>query len=655
MKRMLALLLMMLLSCSLGAAVALPAVFASGMVLQREKPVPVYGTAAAGERVVVSFAGQRHECVADAAGKWQVTLSPLTLSAEPQKLLVRGQANECVLEDVLVGDVWFASGQSNMEMRVHSVFHAQEEMAKANYPLIRSFTVQRALSSTPQAEPRGVWQVCSPQTVGRFSAAAYFFAREIVQSTGVPVGIVNSSVGASAAECWVPADVLRSHDKMPQPLPGLKAEEYSDWQTYDEVRRQLRLQDSFQDQGISEEAKAWSKPEFDDAAWRLVTIPGTVKAYGLGKVDGVFWYRCEVDVPPEMTGKTAHLNLSFIYHQSTAFVNGQRLGHIACDGREWFNHRYTIPRGVLKAGKNAVVVRIVVEQGDGGFWPRYPYVRNIQVGEQKVLLPTQWRFQAEATRPAKAPSRHLPPGYKLPAALYNAMVHAYHKMPVRGFLWYQGESNAGRCAEHKTLFPLLIRTWRRLWGDDTLPFYFVQLPDYMKHSDNPNDRGGWAEFRWAQQDTHERVPHTGMAVTLGIGEAGDVHPRNKQECGRRLALWALRDVYGFKDLPVCGPLFAAATRQGQAVQLQFTHVYDGLKSGDGQPLRGFAVAGADKRFVWAQARMSEDGRSVVVEAPSIAQPRFVRYAWASNPEHNLVNSANLPAGSFTVELAADKP
>lgn len=642
---------LLLAACSVGsAAVTLPPVFASGMVLQRGKAIPVYGMASPGEPVTVAFAGQRVTGTADASGRWSVTLRPLELSAKPRDLKVSGRDSEVSLHNVLVGDVWFASGQSNMEMRLREVFNAEQEVADARHELIRFYTVRRELSSVPQSEPQGVWETCTPKTAGRFSAAAYFFAREITRRVGVPIGIINSSVGSSGAECWVPGEALRRTPGMPQPPSNMSPEEYVDWATYDAVRRRQRELDSYPDAGISKEAESWSRPEFDDSSWGLVPIPADVKGYGLGKVDGAFWFRCEVDIPEDMVGRTAQLDLSFIYHRSVAFVNGRRLGHIECDGREWFGHRYTIPKNVLKAGRNSVAVRIVVEMGPGGFYPPYPHRRNISVPGKSVPLPERWRFRAEATRPAQKPGRDLPNGYRLASVLYNGMTHAYTRTPIRGFIWYQGETNAGRAAEHRTLFPLLIQSWRQAWGDDTLPFYFVQLPDYQQRSDNPNDGGGWAEFRFAQQDTLERVPHTGMGVTLGIGEPNNVHPRNKQECGRRLALWALRDVYGVRDLPVCGPLFASARREGAAIRLEFSHVYGGLRASDGQALRGFAIAGADRRFVWAQATVTPDGRAVTISAPSVPEPRHVRYAWATNPDANLANSAGLPAGSFHADV-----
>ncbi len=627
--------------CGLRAEVQLPATLADNMLLQREKPIPIYGRAAAGEKVVVEFAGQRQETTADEAGAWCVELEPLRAAATPAEMTISGR-NTIVIRNVVVGDLWLASGQSNMQVTVPEANNAAAEIQAANYAGIRFFLVRPDLASSPRTAPAGTWQVCTPEHVRSFSAVAYFFARELHTRHHVPIGIINSAVGSSSCEGWVPADVLRADPALPQP-PTIPPAEYTDWQTYEAVRMKNYRAAAAKDPGIRPDCLAWANPEYDASGWRSLPVPGNFEAHGLN-LDGAVWYRCEVELPAAWAGQEVALYLGPIAQNSVAYFNGTEVGRKENRGGTWIFRTHPVPGRLVKAGRNVVAVRIFNELGPGGFYPGYPRPLSLSRGGLEILLPKTWRYQVELALPPGKPARELPEGYYLPTVFYNAMIAPYTRTPVRGFIWYQGETNAGRARQHDVLFPALIQAWRRLWHDATLPFYFVQLASYQPRQPNPGD-DAWAYFRESQAKALA-LPRTGMAVAIDIGEALNVHPKNKQEVGRRLARWASRDCYGEADLAVCGPLYAASQVEGQRIRLRFTHAEGGLSAAGGA-LKGFAIAGADKKFVWADAAI--DGDTVMVWSAAVPAPLYARYAWASNPECTLFNGAGLPAAPFRTD------
>ena len=631
-----------LVAGQLHADVRMPSIFSDNMVLQHGKPVPVHGTAAPSEEITVEICGQRKETTADAAGDWQITLEPLAQLSSPTSMRVIG-TNTVTIQNVLVGDVWLASGQSNMEMRVSGVNNAAEEIETANCPEIRFFMVKRDMASSPREDTAGKWLVCTPDTVKDFSAVAYFFARELHTSYGIPTGMINSAVGASSCEAWTPADVLRADKALPPPA-AIPPEEYPDWKTYDDVRKQIYEAAAHKDPGIKPECLAWATPDYDASDWQDVAVPGAIESRGMN-VDGAVWFRAEVELPAAWAGKDAYLYLGAITDNDVAFVNGTEIGHKENNRRQWVFRTHRIPGKLVKAGRNAIAVRIFNEIGLGGFHPSYPAPLKIyQHGSGEIMLPKTWKCKVElGLEPAKM-ARDLPHGYKVPSALFNAMIAPFTRYPLRGFLWYQGESNSGRWEQHSILFPAMITSWRRLWGDETLPFYFVQLASYQAREKEPSD-GGWAFMRESQTKTLA-LPHTGMAIAIDIGDATNVHPKNKQDVGKRLALWAKRDCYGDTDTVVSGPLLASSAVEGSRIRIQFTHLGGGLKAKGGE-LKGFAIAGSDKVFRWAKAKI--DGDSVIVWNEAVPNPAFVRYAWANNPECTLYNAAGLPAVPFRTD------
>ena len=632
------------------AAVRLPALVGSHMVLQRDRPVPVWGWAAPGEAVSVTFRGQVYPATApDASGRWQATLPP-TPAGGPYELTVQGQ-NILTLSDVLVGDVWLASGQSNMQFKVKDpnpggyqpTQNAEQEIAAANWPRIRFFTVNQAVAYRPQAEAVGTgWQVCSPATVAGFSAVAYFFSRDLYQKYQVPMGVVVSSWGGTPAEAWVSAAGLRNFPEFGARIADFAQRTTSlsdDQRTYETQRRELLDHLRRYDKGYPPGGPTWAAPDFEARAWPTMPLPGLWETQpGLGAYDGVVWFRKEINLPASLAGQPLTLRLGKIDDADSTYFNGVKVG----SGSGYQSLRsYAVPAGLARAGRNVIAVRVVDTGGGGGIAGEAAELSLSGAG-QTLPLAGPWQYQV-ALDPQDQPVSPVPGGApNAPTALYNAMIAPLEPFAFKGIIWYQGESNADRAAQYRTLFPALITDWRRHFGAE-LPFLFVQLANYQPALPQPAE-SDWAELREAQAGAL-KLPRTGMATAIDIGNPADIHPHNKQEVGRRLALAARRVAYGDNQLTDSGPTYASMTVTGAAVRLKFAYLGPGLAVQ--APARGFAVAGADRRFHWATARVV--GQEVVVQSPEVPRPVAVRYDWANNPDGNLANRAGLPAPPFRTD------
>jgi sialate O-acetylesterase len=496
------------LAPAVRADVKLPGVFGEHMVLQRETPVPVWGWAEAGEKVTVTFAGQSQTATADSAGKWSIKLAALPAAASPQTLKVQA-SNTLEFSDVLVGEVWLCSGQSNMAMTVNGVLDKVAELAAANWPQLRMLTVARKTAEQPQENCTGAWQVCSPQTVGGFSATAYFFGRELHRQLNVPVGLINSSWGGTPIQAWTS---LPAHTAVPELAPL--------------VTSLTKAIDSYNP------AAAKERHEKQLAKWKE-----------------------ELEQAPDQAARDAQ------------------------------NRR----------------------------------------------------------KPRLQEDPRLAPGSV--GRLFNGMVVPLAPYAIRGAIWYQGEANAGGAALYGLQMRTMITEWRTLWQQGDFPFLFVQLPNFMKPQEKPSETNGWPLIREQFLQTLA-VKNTGLAVTIDVGEANDIHPKNKQAVGQRLAQWALAKTYG-KTVVACGPLYRSMQPAGNKITLAFDYVGEGLAVREGGKLKGFAIAGEDRKFVWAEAQVV--GQTVVVSSPDVAAPMAVRYAWANNPDCNLINQAGLPASPFRTD------
>jgi sialate O-acetylesterase len=647
--------LTLLLAGLLQPELELPSVFSDHMVLQRGKPVPFFGTAGPGERIRVTIGSRFVETTAKPDGSWSAQFRPLEAGG-PYRVTVQGRRT-LTFEDVLVGEVWLASGQSNMEWAQVECddFEVAREETDAR---VRMFTVDKVSSESPGRDARGRWIVSHPDTIHAFSGVANAFAKVIQRELGVPVGIVHASWGGTPAESWTRRSALRADPVLApiveQYLDGLNGFDERKAE-YDRAIATWNSKVVRVDPGNRGVLEGFADFHFDDSRWKQVKLPNLLEVTEEGEMDGAVWYRRVVHLPDDWYGQPLTVHLGPIDDFDSAYFNGHKVGRTDGRTRWWYAvpRRYRIAPGLTRRGPNVLAVRVFDQTGRGGFTGSPLQMRlQRQDGQgEPIPLAGDWSSKVEIrfAPPSDELLRSQPrppfgPGHAwAPGGLYNGMIAPLVPYAIRGVLWYQGESNVSRAEEYRTLFPTLIRDWRAAWRDSELPFLFVQLANFMERVPQPGE-SEWAMLREAQS-TALSLPHTGMAVALDIGEANDIHPRNKREVGRRLALHALAEAY---DRPVAanGPTFQEAKVERETVRIRFRHAA-GLRTRDGGPPSGFAVAGPDRRFVWADARL--EGETVILTAPQGGEARYVRYAWANNPDVNLVNGAGLPAAPFRTD------
>ena len=647
------LLLVLVLAGVVRAEVRLPAIISDNMVLQRGMKVRIWGNADAGEHLTVTFDRKSSSAVADAQGRWQVSIGPFK-TGRPSELTVKGDKQVLTIKNVLVGEVWLCSGQSNMEWPLVNTVGGAETVAQANYPEIRLFTVEHQTAVSPLTDVQGHWVVTTPDEAAHFSAVGYFFGRELHQRLKLPIGLIDSSWGGTPAEAWTSHDALLSSAELKPILEkyesSLKALPQTK-ETYARALAQWEENNLYLDAENKGEGAGYADLTTPTTDWAAMDLPKQFETAGL-LIDGAVWFRKVLELPESWAAKDLVLNLPPIDDYDVTYFNGTKIGST---GRETPNsymvpRRYVVPGSLVRPGRNVIAVRVFDSAGEGGFSRGGAFsIGPAGAGESQVIsLRGVWHYKVELALEPKHPDWGTRPeavgvsNQNNPSVLYNAMIAPLVSFAIRGVIWYQGESNAGRAYQYRTLFPVMIRNWRSSWGQD-FPFYFVQLPNWHATKAQP-DESDWAELREAQLMTL-REPHTGMAVTIDLGDEIELHPRNKLDVGLRLARWALAATYGQKVIH-SGPLFDRYTIEGNQVRIRFKHAA-GLKTLNGDPLKGFAIAGEDHRFVWADARI--DGDTVIVSSPGVPNPVAVRYAWADNPLANLYNKAGLPASPFRTD------
>lgn len=634
------LILVFLISLPLFGQVRLPRLISDGMVLQRDANIKIWGWAADRERISVVFNDSVYRTSANDKGEWTVVLSDLRAGG-PFTMTVNASSSVTV-KDIMVGDVWICSGQSNMELPMKRVRPLYEsEIAESENPYIRYFAVpQKYNFNAPEVDlDSGTWQTANPNSVLGFSAVAYFFGVELYAKYRVPIGLINASLGGSPAESWLSEDALKDfpvHYNEAQRFKDpavIRDIENADKTRIDAWYRQLRQKD----EGHQTPRQHWYDPAVDVSDWPSMNIPGYWASTPLGEVNGVVWFRKDLDLPASMTGQQAKLNLGRIVDADTVFVNGVFVGTTSY---QYPPRWYEIPSGLLKEGRNTIVIRVVSNIGKGGFVLDKPY--ELICSGQTIDLKGPWRYRLGATMEPLASQTFI--RWK-PLRLYNAMLAPLQNYSIKGVIWYQGESNAERPIEYRDLFPAMISDWRKHWDQGDFPFLFVQLPNYMEPKREPSE-SNWALLREAQLKTLS-LPHTGMAVAIDIGEWNDVHPLNKMDIGKRLALAAQNVAYGENNIVHSGPIYRSMKIEGGKIIISFANTGSGLVARGGE-LRCFAIAGADKRFVWAKARIVNN--KIVVRSEEVPHPVSVRYAWADNPEGaNLYNEEGLPASPFRTD------
>ncbi|PZQ26932.1 MAG: 9-O-acetylesterase [Stenotrophomonas acidaminiphila] len=625
-----------LLALPVAHAVELPRLFSDGMVVQRDQPVQVWGHAAPGARVAVSFAGAAAiTAQADDAGRWSLEL-PAQTAGGPYTLRIDDGTQPRVLQDVLVGDVWLASGQSNMEWSVAQSMDRDAEIARATDPQIRHFKIPKSWAGAPQDQlAGGEWVASSPQVAGQFSAVAHFFARELRKVTGVPIGIIDSTWGGSRIEAWMDASSQGLDDAaLARQAETLRAD---DERALAQTRRNLAQWPT-----LPVDDAGWQAPDLAMSAWAPIAVPSLWEAAGWNGMDGVAWYRTTFTLTGEEAAAGVLLGVGRIDDSDATWVNGTQVG----ETRMRYNQprRYSVPAAVLRAGVNHVAVRVTDTGGGGGIHGEVGEVFvQPQGGTPRALA--DWRF-----RPSDVSLALVDDKNQHPALLYNAMIHPLQPYALRGVIWYQGESNANTVADalrYRRQFPALIEQWRKQWRTQwdapSLPFLWVQLANFSSGVDK-GDESPWATLREAQSMTLW-MPGTAQAVAIDIGDPADIHPLNKQEVGRRLALAARHVAYG-EALPFHGPVPQYTRFEGNKAHVEFGTSGGTLAvRGGGTRVHGFALAGTDQVFHPAEATL-QDGR-VVVRSAAVPRPAAVRYGWSDNPaDADLINTDQLPASPF---------
>jgi len=623
-------------ACPAAAEARLAGVFGDHMVLQREAPIHVWGQAAPGEAVRVILAGRQRTAVAARDGRWSVQL-PAMPAGGPHELTLRA-SNTVVLNDVQIGELWVCAGQSNMEWALRDALNGPQEAASADHPLIRYLKVphRTALRALPDMAPAR-WQTAQPSTAGAFSAVAYFFARRLQQDQQVPVGLVDVSWGGTHLETWTRREAALADPDLSGIVHAMPADDasFAAGQAERDAARVRRWQADWRP--IDDAALRADDPDHDDSTWKTLQVPRVWEEQGLAGFDGVVWFRKALELTVEQAAGGATLFLGAIDDCDESYVNGQRVGgQCAWDAPR----RYLVPPGVLRAGRNVVAVRVLDTGGAGGFHGAAEAVR-LESATSRVPLAGPWRARVLSALPKVEPGVN-----DLPTLAFNGMLPPVLPLRVRGVLWYQGESNVPRAARYGRAFRHLIDDWRGQWRQPAMPFYFVQLAAFLPLIDNSLAGSGWAELRDAQRQALV-LPGTGMAVTTDVGDEHDIHPRDKQAVGERLARLALHRVHG-RRIVDSGPQWRRARRAGARMVLLFDDHGAGLRARDDGDLRGFAVADAQRRFVPAHARI--DGRRIIVWSDRITRPVAVRYGWVDNPaQSNLVNNEGLPASPFRTD------
>lgn len=623
--------------------VRLPKLISDGMVLQRDAKIRIWGWASADEKISVSFIGSVYRTTANNNGEWEVILPELKAGG-PYEMKIDA-SNSISISDILLGDVWVCSGQSNMQSSLRGLVDIyKDEIDKSENQFIRQFMVSQGFSLDARGTDyrSGRWQHANPKEVLNFSAVGYFFAKKLYETYKVPIGLINASLGGSSAEAWISEESIKSFPKYYEDVQKFKASGYIEKinKMDNERVRSWNVQLKQNDEGYKNTQKPWYDPELNTADWETMHVPGYWADTKLGPVHGVVWFRREIIVPAGMAGKESILKLGRIVDADSVFINGEFIG---ATGSQYSQRTYKIPGKVLKEGQNTIVIRVINYIRRGGFVPEKQYEMTSDDGI--IKLEGEWKYRVGTT--AEPMEDRLFTG-KIPTGLFNSMIAPMLNYKIKGVVWYQGESNTSRAFEYFDLFKLLINDWRYNWHQGNFPFLYVQLPNFVEVNVEET-KYDWAILRESQLKALS-IPNTGMAVTIDIGEWNDIHPVNKKDVGYRLAFAAQRTTYGEKQIVYSGPVFRSMKIKGKEAFLSFTDMGSGLTSKNGEELKCFEICGSDNVYVSAKAKIVND--KVIVWSENVINPVAVRYAWANNPiGADLYNKEGLPATPFrTSEL-----
>jgi len=643
----------------------LPSLIGDNMVLQQKTDIHIWGNALPGTRIDVSASwGGTGKSVTGDDKVWSVTM-PTPDAGGPFTITVEAPDTTITLDNVLVGEVWVCSGQSNMEMPLagwppnDTIMYSAETIASASVSEIRLFNVQRKVSAEPLTGCSGNWEVCSPSTVDQFSATAYFFGLKLYDELKIPIGLIESAWGGTPAEAWMSADILEESGEFVSEIKKIKESVpliagYQSWlDSHKQIVADASGENQWKDLSFSDDVVP--AIDFNDSEWPVMKLPGQFEQV-TGDFDGVVWFRRSVDLPEEMSGRDLTLSLGPIDDMDRTYFNGKLVGSHEVAGFWQAERNYDIPKDLARPGANMIAVRVLDNQGGGGIWGKPGSMKLIDYENKSVQvdLEGEWKYQPSAElvgnrffvfdpsqKDFSSVARPTAVGPSTPTSLYNGMINPLVNYPVKGAIWYQGEANVGRADQYAKIFPMLIRNWREAWNNEALAFYFVQIAPYVYSGVDSTE----SAFLRGAQEKALQLPNTGMVVTLDVATVMNIHPPFKKEVGERLANLALSKNYG-KDIPTQGPVFKSATAEGNSIRVQFDFVDKGLVKKGGL-LTEFELAGQDGKFLKADARI--DGNEVIVSSKKILKPVFVRYCWRNGSTASLFNGDGLPALQFTTK------
>ncbi len=641
--------LLLLLSAPVRADVTLPALVSDNMVLQRDARITLWGWADPGETVGIQFQDMQLSAKADKNGRWAIAMSPLSAGG-PFEMVIKGK-NTITIRNILVGDVWLASGQSNMEFMLKNINNPDQIIKAAGNPQIRLLTVTKKTAFQPvQDIVTDGWEECSPERAENFSAVAYLFGSELYNKYQIPIGLIHSSWSGTIIESWTSAEGLKNFEHLKESVASISKISSAAYEANNKNRDAWFKQYGAIDRGTTENGATWADTDLNTADWATIQFPGfwtTVKE--IKGFAGIIWFRKEIDIPEAAFGKPVQLHMGDIIFSDSTYFNGTLVG----TNSGFFKERiYDVPGEIVRTGRNVIAVRIKGQSPVGGGLMGRPENLFVQAGDNRIPLSGNWLYKTGpdiSGFPSKIQgleefNEAMP---NAPTVLFNGMIRPLVPFGIKGVVWYQGESNADSFEEarqYNSLFPALINDWRRQWGYD-FPFLFVQLAGYQADKPEPADYP-WARLREAQYNALA-LSNTGMATAIDIGDEKDIHPKNKQDVAYRLVLAAEKVAYN-ENVVSSGPMFKTMKVEESKVRLCFDSIGTGLRVNDKYGyIRGFAVAGVDKRFVWARA--FQDGDDVIVYAESIARPVAIRYNWGNSPDGNLYNKENLPAVPFRTD------
>lgn len=613
--------------------------FCSNMVLQQGQENPIWGWADKGEKISICFAGKTILAKANSAGRWYATLPALDYGG-PYKMVISG-VNTITIDNILIGEVWFCSGQSNMEFPVCNARNAKNEIVAADFPQIRLFTVPKKISQFPQDDLEGgEWLFCTPENVREFSSVAYFFGRNLHNELNVPVGLIQAAWGGTTAEAWISARSIQNDPDFKEKLLELNSFDMGKNEEQKIVAsRIIRKEIGTKDIGLINGVAVFADPSMKEAGWSDIDVTKTWEEGGYPYIDGIAWYRLTIQLTEEQAKTKGEIHLGNIADKDVTWINGIKIG---TTDQPIKKRVYPVPEGTLKPGANVIAIRVEDRGGSGGLNGDQAG-KYLKTGTSRISLCHGWKFKITEARNSYT---EIDPNY-FPTMLFNGMINPVIPYGIKGVIWYQGESNVDRAKQYQRIFPGLISDWRDSWNQGIFPFLFVSLANYQKPVSSPSE-SNWAELREAQTRAL-LLPNTGMALAIDLGEESDIHPKNKQEVGRRLALSALKEGYG-KNLVASGPIYESVRFDGKNAIITFADTDSGLSVRNKYGyINGFSIAGDDHKFVWAKAFIAGN-HTIQVYSDEVSHPVAVRYGWANNPDDlDLYNKDGLPAIPFRTD------